>query len=287
MSTVQIEVRESGSKLVGLHKKLMAGQWGDIDWRGFDRGTFSPESLRYSAEAWRRRLADEYRSATVFSQFQSFLLLTNLPVDILGCVSRVVQDEVRHVQLCADLVAVMGEGATAEIYEPALFVPFDPESEAVPQLLSLTIGLFCMGETVSSHLIGATYEKTGHPLVKEAMKRLYSDEQFHAEFGWNLAAVLAQHAEPEILEAIGAGLDQSFGELETMCTSYGEGADDMVLTDEDRLLGSLSVPEHRACFYKAVDTELVPRLEKMGFPARAKWQAREVGATPAAMPAHE
>lgn len=67
MSTVTFEINQSGSVLMGLHKKLMAGRWGDIDWREFDRASFSPESLGYSAEAWRRRLADEYRSATVFS----------------------------------------------------------------------------------------------------------------------------------------------------------------------------------------------------------------------------
>lgn len=274
MSTVVVEVRESGSKLAGLHKKLMAGQWGDIDWRGFDRGEFSPEALMYSAEAWRRRLADEYRSATVFSQFQSLLLLANVPVDILGCASRVVQDEVRHVQLCADLVAVMGQDTFAEIPQAAMYVSYDPEVDAASQLFSLTVGLFCMGETVSSHLIGATYERTGHPLVKEALKRLYSDEQFHAEFGWNLAQVLAEQVPEDVRRQIGAGLDLSFAELEAMCTSYGEGAEEMVLTDEDRRLGSLSVPEHRATFYRAVESELVPRLEQIGLPARQAWDSR-------------
>lgn len=148
-----------------------------------------------------------------------------MPIDILGCASRVVTDEVRHVQLCADLTEVMGGELTAECFEPALYVQIDPEYDALPQLLSLTIGLFCMGETISAHLIGAT-------------------------------------------------LDQSFADLETLCTSYGEGADDMVLADEDRLLGSLSVPEHRACFYAAVEGDLVPRLKKFGFRARKAWEKR-------------
>lgn len=271
MSDFVVSVRESGSAIQGMYRRLMDGRWKPIEWERFELGEVPPDVLEGTIAAWQARLLDEYRSATVFSQFQSVLLWAGMPNDVLGCASRVVQDELRHVQLCGDLIHALGGAPSATGVPEAFVVPWNPALPLERQVLEFALQYFCLGEQVSSRLIDATWKQTGHPFAREVLRRLSSDERFHAEFGWTVAGIVWPHASEETREAAIAALPAQLADLEHQTVSY---AHEGPLTDVHLHLGSLTYADHRATFYRAVEETLLPRLEALGLPARRAWARR-------------
>ncbi|MDB5099200.1 MAG: hypothetical protein JWM80_3621 [Cyanobacteria bacterium RYN_339] len=271
MATFDVHVRPSGTSLAAAHQEILAGgRWQPIDWSGI--GPF-PEPVRLAgAASWTRRMVDEYRSTTLFSQLQTLLLLANLPLDVMGAMARVVADEVRHVQLCADAVTALGGAPSGAIEAESAYLLVDPAAGMRPQLLAAAMNLLCLGETVSARLIGATHQGTRCAPFKEVLRRLHADEVFHGEFGWQLVGLLLVDASPEERAALAAMLPTSLRQLEAVCTTYGDAPEE--LAEADRALGSLSVREHREAFHRAVDEAVLPRLEALGLPGREAWAGR-------------
>lgn len=272
---LSISVRESGSALHGVYQKLMAGRWEPIEWERFELGELPAEVVAASVEAWRARLLDEYRSATLFSQFQSLTLWANVPNDLLGCCSRVVQDELRHVQLCGDLIHALGAAPTTQAPPEVFVAPWDARVPMDRQVLEFALQFFCLGEQLSARMIEATHQTTGHPMAREVLRRLGSDERFHAEFGWTVVNTVWPFASEETRGAIAADLPTQLLRLENTFVAYGKDAPDVPLSDAHRHLGSLSIGEHRDTFYAGVEQDLLPRLEALGLEARRAWAARD------------
>jgi len=195
-----------------------------------------------------------------------------VPLDVVGAMARVLADEVRHVQLCADVVTALGGTPAAAIPTAQAYLLVDPARGMLPQLLAAAMNLLCLGETVSARLLGATKAVTTVAPIREVLHRLHVDEVFHGEVGWQLAGLLLAGATEAERDELVAALPGSLGQLEATCTGYGDAPGS--LPDEDRALGSLSVDEHRAAFYLAVDEALLPRLEALGLPGREAWARR-------------
>lgn len=272
MDSFFISMRASETPLKGFHKKLMNGRWGDIDWSALRPEDFSESALERTAEDWGRTLVSEYRSAAALAQFQSLLLLANLPMDAVSCASRFVQDEIRHAQLAGDVLAAIGYRAEADIDEGGLFLTVSPDEPFASQLFAWTLGALCVGETVSERVIRASYESTGQPQIKEVWRRIHSDEAFHAEFGWQLAEILLPDVDEETLASIDEHLPAKLTQMEGACHGHMDPADDEVLTEEEIYLGNLPSALHRSAFYEAMETRLLPKMEKLGFSTRSTWR---------------
>lgn len=279
MDSFFISMRASETPLKGFHKKLMNGRWGDIDWTAFRPEDYSEAAIERTAEDWGRTLVSEYRSAAALAQFQSLLLLANLPMDAVSCASRFVQDEIRHAQLAGDVLSALGYRAEADIDEGGLFLTIAPDEPFASQLFAWTLGALCVGETVSERVIRASYESTGQPQIKEVWRRIHSDEAFHAEFGWQLAEILLPDVDDETLENIDQHLPAKLSQMEAACHGQSRPEDDEPLSDEDLYLGNLPAAGHRAAFYEAIETRLLPRVEKMGFSTRKTWRPWQPGAS--------
>lgn len=272
MDSFYVSLRASDTPLKGYHQKLMNGRWGDIDWGAFRADDFSEAAIELTAEDWGRTLVSEYRSAAALAQFQSLLLLANQPMDAVSCASRFVQDEIRHAQLAGDVLGALGYQAEAEVDEGGLFLSISPDQPFVPQLFAWTLGALCIGETVSERVIRASFESTGQPQIKEVWRRIHSDEAFHAEFGWQLAAILLPEVDAETLERIDEHLPAKLTQMEAACQGHTDPAADTPLSDEAIHLGNLPAAGHRAAFYEAMETRLLPRLEALGFSTRRTWR---------------
>lgn len=274
MDPILVSIARSDTPMAAVHAKLVEADWGPVAWSGFDASAWAEGPRVRAIAAWQRRLSDEYRSTLLFSQFQTLLLLAGVPLDLCGCVGRVVGDEVRHVQLCADVLVALGAPAEADVAATEAYLPVDPAAPMHPQLASLALGLLCLGETVSAGLIGATHAAASSPPIRETLRRLHRDEVYHGELGWHLLEWLLEAGGAEVREGLARTLPEALRRLEALCTDYGPAALAVTWEVTDAELGSLSVEAHRDAFFDAVERLLLPRLDRAGLAGRAAWAAR-------------
>lgn len=269
MPRLSLEVRESGTSLKQLHRALMHEGTYERDWSQFDRAAIAPDVLATMIAGWRERLGAEYRSAAMASEFQNLLLRAGAPLDTIGVMGRIAQDELRHVAICAEVLGVLGDDAPVPIEEESLRVPEDPSCSLKIHLLDLTVYLFCMCETVSSHLLEAATEGAEIQPLKAANRQIAKDELLHKQYGWLATAAFLEDMGDEARDFLNRRLPDYFPVLEAAFAS-GEPVE----TTNQRAVGVLSVADAHRAFYEAVETDILPNLERLGLPATAVWQRR-------------
>ncbi|HEY9720778.1 MAG TPA: ferritin-like domain-containing protein [Oscillatoriaceae cyanobacterium] len=272
MSILPVNVRESSTTLKQLHRALMNEGSYERDWSLLDREAIAPDVLATMIEGWRERLAAEYRSAAMASEFQNLLLRCGAPLDMVGVMGRITQDEVRHVHLCAEVIEALGGDPSVPISEPSLRVPEDPSVSLKLHLLDLTVYLFCMCETVSSHLLETAVEGAEIPPLRAANRQIAKDELLHKQYGWLATAAFIEDMGDEARTFLQRRMPDYFPVLEGAFASGTPAPDER---SDQRAYGILSLAETHRAFYEAVETDILPNLEKLGFPATAIWQNRK------------
>ena len=64
---------------------------------------FTAEQITFAAQAWTMRADEEYQSAAVFSAALDAVIAAALPRSIATGLAKIVGDELRHADLCAQL----------------------------------------------------------------------------------------------------------------------------------------------------------------------------------------
>jgi hypothetical protein len=239
----------------------------------FERAAHGPTVIAAAADGWQRLLDTEYESVVVASWMTAALTRLGAPLDLLGAFGKIVEDEIRHVDLCAGLVEQMG-GSPTIVRGPLPPLPTDLERGGAGELetVSALVGFFCVFEFLSGLIFHQALDAATTPLPHWAIGEIYRDEAFHGAFGFETARhfvpswsdawreSLARRVEDEVRrfeQRLGgplppsptgrpAPLDAELGALERM--------------------GLLAPPNLLATFYAGVESQLGPRLVELGIP---------------------
>jgi hypothetical protein len=240
----------------------------------------SEPELAAARAAWGARASGEYQTMALFGRLAANAAAAGLPLDITVTLTRLMQDEARHAELCAELCERMGGASTIAI------VPDDPalEDVAVPAHLYFAyyaVGMFCIGESCAAANMRATLGPGTDPCVAAVYKALLSDEVLHQLFGWALAERLVPLLSADELDWLGASLTRPFRTFER-AHALREHA---TLRDENgstppapRRLGLLPAEVSAQAFYKVVNEVVLPRLDALGVPAYEAWEVRNESA---------
>lgn len=240
----------------------------------FEAKAYQQPAVVRAAAMWRARVRSEYESTTVFSQLALQTMEANAPADVTGVVLRMAQDELRHAQLCAEVVAALGDAQPVEA--PRAFEPLarHPTRSAEERALRNIIYGCCLSETVNAARFVDALETISDPFVRETTRRLLADEVLHAQFGFMYLELwrdwLAQH--PDCVTGLRRFLPRAFAICERELS--GKDARFRTPTADEVSLGIPTPESLPTTFYQTVELAILPALDGFGLDATAAWRAR-------------
>jgi len=158
------------------------GERPSADLPRFQRGAYAPEVVERVAASWRKLREDERRSVVGASLVAADLARLGAPTEILGAAARLVDDEIRHVEICSRVLDALGapspEGALPDLTDPLC------GAQAVEaRCARMLLAGFAVGEPMSAACFAAARRRAREPLIRWALTELLRDEARHGPFG--------------------------------------------------------------------------------------------------------
>ena len=237
----------------------------------FDPAPYSSSALDRARRLWTVRATAEHESALIFAAMLPLALEAGASLDAQAVIAGMVEDEMRHALLCAEVARALGTEPPGPVAPPVLPRGDRPIAE---QFLRHVIFGNCMTETVNVARLVDASEHARDPFFREALLALLADEIRHARFGFVLLTEWAPwlRAHPDSVRAIDAFLPEAFSALDRALS--GVGAPRGGYGDDDRALGSPDPARLPSTFYVTVEQAIVPGLDRLGLTASAAWRSR-------------
>jgi hypothetical protein len=280
----------AGERLGSVHRKQVhRDPWPDF--ASFDPTSWPLEQRRAAAIQWAGRARNEHGSVQQFGQLTQVLATARVELELLGCLARMITDEVRHAELCAAMaLAIWPEGLRTE---PRVFrwpqprPPWrDPPgpreiSDPEPRLAWAAEAILtacCLGETLSKPMLEALVVVSTDPLAEAVSRQILRDEHLHATFGFEALELLL----PRLSEASRARLQAELasdlrGFERSVCGEIGIGDvanSEIVIERGEPNLGVLTGHQYAVIFYSCLESEIFPRLRALGLDPDAAWAQR-------------
>lgn len=222
--------------------------------------------LAGAARGWRKLYLDERDSLLAASLVLADLARLGAPSDILVEASRVVEDEARHVRLCAHVLTVLGDEPSRAELEVEREPP--PGTLAERQALLLIQG-FVVGESMSAASFQASRERATEPLMRWAYTELLRDESRHGGFGTDAAAWLLPLLPAGYAASLWPGCVREMAQMERRA---GGPYDEEKMVRELRVadlgalerLGLTRGSETCRAYQRAIERWVIPRLTRLG-----------------------
>ena len=161
---------------------MRRGSWGPRDEApDFAPDSVSPALLARLTAGWRQLCEDERDSVIAATLVAADLARLGAPAAVLGAASRVIEDEIRHVAVCSDVLARLG-AAAADVPAAARRKP-DAGGEAAVRVARTLFAGFAVGEPMSAACFAAARKRARVPLFHWAFTELLRDEIRHGAFG--------------------------------------------------------------------------------------------------------
>jgi len=137
------------------------------------------------AAGWQRLCDDERQGVITAAHVAADLAALEAPPAILALAGHVVQDEVHHLEVCAQVVeALEPDGRPVPPIEMAVHATADGEAALARRL----VADFALGKPVAAAAFAAARALVREPLFAWAYTELLHDETRHATFGAKAAA---------------------------------------------------------------------------------------------------
>jgi hypothetical protein len=173
--------------------------------RPLDRTRYSVDLLKRVTAGW-RRLAERERHGTLqAARITAELTALGAPPSILTLAAHVVQEKVRHLEVCGRVLAELGaaDARAARPIELAIGIP--RASLATEASLARTlVSDFALGKPLTASSFATARAIVREPLIAWAYTELLHDETRHATFGAKAAAWVVRHWSVRQREALWA-----------------------------------------------------------------------------------
>ncbi len=232
----------------------------------FSRAAYPASVLSRAAEGWRRLHLDERDSLLAASLVVADLARLGAPSAILAAASRVVEDEARHVRVCAHVLAALDEEPPPA--EARVERELPPGSLAERQAFLLIAG-FVVGESMSAASFAVSRERGTEPLVRWAYTELLRDEARHGPFGVDAAEWVLGLLPSGYASKLWPNCVMEMGAMETRVGGpYDEErmARELAISDLSALetLGLTRGSETCRSYQRAIEEWVIPRLSRLG-----------------------
>ena len=239
----------------------------------FDAGAWDPAAVAKARAMWLARMVSEHRSTAVFAGLAAQLMAASAPLDFAAMALSMAQDELRHTELCAEVVRAMGGDARCEA--DLTFAALPVHGRVTPEERALRNVVYgsCLSEMVNSARFVDALEEITEPVTRDATRRLLADEVEHARFGFCYLDAMAPwlDAHPGVRASLGEYLRRAFKTFERAYAGSGARAQ---RSDDERALGLPDPERLLVVFDQTMRGAIIPALEQRGIAAAEAWNAR-------------
>ena len=262
--------------------------WPNFD--AFDTGRYDVALRRAAAVQWAGRARAEHGSVHQFTILSHTLCRARVELPVLGALARLITDEVRHAELCAEMaLACWPEGLATEPevfrWEPPRLPWVEPPgaTDDEPSLLAWAAGAIlsscCVGETLSRPMLEAIAVVATDATAAAVARQILRDEHLHASFGWETLGLLLPRMRESSREQLVRDMASVFAGIErtTACGISIEtvaGTEVEIAASDEPNLGTLSDEQYAMIFFATMEQEVLPKLEALGLDAFGAWRRR-------------
>ncbi|MBI4815398.1 MAG: ferritin-like domain-containing protein [Deltaproteobacteria bacterium] len=263
-------IEREATRLKVVHRQRVQRQ-GDADPApAFDARGVDPTLLQRAVSGWQSLVETEHESIVISAWMTAGLSRFGAPLDIIGAFGRVVEDEIRHVDVAAQMVEMYGGHPTVlRLAAPPVPVGVEGalEKDVEFELMGGLVGFFCVFEHLSAHVFRQALEAAELDVAKWALSEIHRDEAFHGAFGFETAKVFVPKWKDEDRRRLSVRTAEDIRRFERRLG--GPSSERAPKSEELALerMGLLSPPALLSVFYQAVAKELLPRLrDELGIP---------------------
>jgi hypothetical protein len=242
----------------------------------FDARNYDPRAVAEAREMWRVRMRTEHESVPALAALAGQLVEAGATLDAQGTVLRMALDELRHTEICGEVVRALGGEPCCDTLEVPRLPVWAGVCAEERALRNVIFGNALIEMVNTANLVDAL-DTLRDPCLREATRNLLADEVQHASFGFDYLAAwegwLAERA--EVRRSLDRFLRRAFAELERVRAGVGEKR---VLTDDEAALGIVDPERRTEVLRHTVEGAIVPALEEFGLEAGAAWKARAADA---------
>ena len=250
--------------LTRAHEEIAAPRKGAVDFAAFRCTDYTPKQLEHAATAWSTRALQEYYSLALFTQLSSQLHLLGVPLDWCGAFARMIEDEVRHTDLCLRMCDALGHPASPVIDEGELHLSSD---RSLPcHVRDVVLAAFCIGETISGTMFRRAMKAATVPLAKDVIAAILVDETFHGEAGWELLALLLRGITVSDRRVLVDRIPALFAHYRKLCgasqgLAWARSGED---NEPSPNFGTLTATGYARAFFDSMEEDIVPALMALG-----------------------
>jgi hypothetical protein len=242
----------------------------------FDATVYDERAVERARKMWLHRMESEHRSTSVFSALCAQLMEAGATFDMESIVLRMAQDELRHADVCAETLVLLGGEAVCHVKNPIAPVASHRDASREECAMRNVVYGCCLSEMVNCARFVDALDTMSDPLLLDVTRQLLSDETLHAQFGFHYldawSGWLEKH--PDVKTTMSRYLRFAFAVLEKDLS--GRDMPAVILSDDERALGLPDPKRLQEVFYMTVEGAIVPSLERYGFDARDAWDRRSL-----------
>jgi hypothetical protein len=264
----RLKVVRDTTKLKAVHRKRVLR---DGEAKGppkFDRSEYSEKILEKARDGWQGLLDSEFESVVIAGWMTSALARMAAPLDVLGAFGRIVEDEVRHVDLCSEVIWALGGTPTIPDQPPPPYPGWQDDPAASAEALTGLTAFFCVGELVSQHLLRQAEMLSSEPLASWALSEIVRDESTHGPWGYETARLWIPQWTKERKALLVTRLLEEVKRVERRLGGpLFPGDLEKDPSKESVALAALGLPEKTILlpvFYSVIESQLVPRMKEIG-----------------------
>jgi hypothetical protein len=167
----------------------------------FDAARHSPSLLMRVIAEWQQICIHERDAVITATLIATDLARLGAPPAILGLAARIIEDEVRHVEVCARLLDTLGASVVAPVPESTRSTLGFGEALECRCARALIAG-FAVGDPLSATCFAAARSLAREPLLAWGYTELLRDEARHGQFGARAGAWVIRNWSTEDRQAL-------------------------------------------------------------------------------------
>lgn len=260
------DVSRGGTRLHPVHITRVRRDGSAEDPPPLDPGAIEPALQKDVVAGWQSLLESEFESVVVAGWMTSALARVGAPLDVLGAFGRVVEDEVRHVDVVAEVLSMLGANPSVPRNATPPVMAWQDDGASDEQVISGLVSFFCVGELISAFEFRHALTLVKLPLARWALGEIHRDEAFHGAFGFETARLFVPHFSDAARARLVARVMDELQRFERRIGGPLLGPPRDLTAREARMaeLGLPPAPVMLAVFYATVEQQLVPRMAELG-----------------------